>query len=249
MLNQPFFFLSFIIIALLVFLIQLLFISSLSFFLLPSLFTPTCVLRLIEEARHMSSLSITPEKVLTFTAPTEDFLCPLTANTYGVEFYQFTIRDVEQNKVLFEVGQAPDSAPDEDVQETLARAAQLTPEEAAAMRTIRYQFAPSFLRKHAVGAKLVFGINGDKPVPKFRMIERHYFRNCLIKSFDFEFGFCIPHSTNTWEAIYDMPRLNPEWEEAIIANPYETVSDSFYFVDNKLIMHNKAFYAYNGPER
>jgi len=28
--------------------------------------------------------------------------------------------------------------------------------------------------------------------------------------------------------------------------PYETRSDSFYFVDDKLIMHNKADYAYNG---
>ena len=28
--------------------------------------------------------------------------------------------------------------------------------------------------------------------------------------------------------------------------PYETRSDSFYFVDNKLVMHNKADYAYNG---
>jgi hypothetical protein len=30
----------------------------------------------------------------------------------------------------------------------------------------------------------------------------------------------------------------------MIANPYETRSDSFYFVDDKLIMHNKADYAY-----
>ena len=30
----------------------------------------------------------------------------------------------------------------------------------------------------------------------------------------------------------------------IINNPYCTRSDSFYFVDDKLIMHNKAEYAY-----
>ncbi|AYU80092.1 GMP phosphodiesterase [Leishmania donovani] len=196
----------------------------------------------------MSSSSVTPEQVLAFTAPTERFLCPLTANKYGVEFYQFTIRDIEQNKVLFEVGEAPDGSADGNVNDMLARVAQLSEEEAAAARTIRYRFAPSFLRKSAVGAKLVFGVNGDQPVPKFRMIERHYFRNVLIKSFDFEFGFCIPHSTNTWEAIYDMPSLNPEWEEAIVASPFEMASDSFYFVGNELIMHNKAYYAYDGEE-
>lgn len=34
----------------------------------------------------------------------------------------------------------------------------------------------------------------------------------------------------------------------MIENPYETRSDSFYFVDNKLVMHNKADYAYNGGQ-
>ncbi|AIN99579.1 hypothetical protein LPMP_272000 [Leishmania panamensis] len=196
----------------------------------------------------MSSSSVTPAQVLAFTAPTERFLCPLTANIYGIEFYQFTIRDIEQNKILFSIGESPNGAGDGNVRDMLARVAQLSEEEAAAVRTIRYRFAPSFLRKSAVGAKLVFGISGDAPVPKFRMIERHYFRNVLIKSFDFEFGFCIPHSTNTWEAIYDMPSLSPEWEEAIIANPFEAASDSFYFVGNQLIMHNKAYYAYDGEE-
>jgi len=28
-------------------------------------------------------------------------------------------------------------------------------------------------------------------IPNFRMIERHYFKNKLIKSFDFSFGFCV----------------------------------------------------------
>ncbi len=32
----------------------------------------------------------------------------------------------------------------------------------------------------------------------------------------------------------------------MIDNAYETRSDSFYFVDDRLIMHNKADYAYNG---
>lgn len=32
----------------------------------------------------------------------------------------------------------------------------------------------------------------------------------------------------------------------MIACPFETRSDSFYFVENHLIMHNKADYAYDG---
>lgn len=32
----------------------------------------------------------------------------------------------------------------------------------------------------------------------------------------------------------------------MIGSPFETRSDSFYFVDDELVMHNKADYAYNG---
>ena len=50
---------------------------------------------------------------------------------------------------------------------------------------------------------------GDQPVNKFRMIEKHYFKEKLLKCFDFEFGFCIPHSRNTVEHIYEFPQLTP----------------------------------------
>eukprot|EP00959_Pyramimonas_sp_CCMP1952_P468465 9493301-Pyramimonas_sp.AAC.1 len=76
------------------------------------------------------------------------------------------------------------------------------------------------------------------------MIERHYFRDTLIRSYDFTFGFCIPNSVNSWEAIYPVPELSEDRVQQMIANEYETTSDSFYFVDNKLVMHNKAAYKY-----
>jgi hypothetical protein len=34
--------------------------------------------------------------------------------------------------------------------------------------------------------------------------------------------------------------------DEMVNSPYETRSDSFYFVEDKLIMHNKADFAYNG---
>ena len=48
---------------------------------------------------------------------------------------------------------------------------------------------------------------GDQPM-KLRMVERHFFGNKLLKSFDFDFGFCIPKSTNTVEHIYEFPALS-----------------------------------------
>ena len=64
----------------------------------------------------------------------------------------------------------------------------------------------------------------------------------MVKSFDFEFGFCIPSSINTWDAVYSMPPLSEDLLNDMINNPFETKSDSFYFVNNRLIMHNKASY-------
>ena len=104
----------------------------------------------------------------------------------------------------------------------------------------------------------------------------------LIKSFDFEVGFCIPGSVNTWDAVYSLPALGEKLSKFrqynllshrillqqhcnaiflnfcassflshkyythtvndMIEHPFETKSDSFYFVDDRLIMHNKASY-------
>ena len=76
------------------------------------------------------------------------------------------------------------------------------------------------------------------------MIERHYFRDQLVKSFDFKFGFVPPNTRNSWDVIYDVPLLEDGLVNEMLAAPYETKSDSFYFVDDKLIMHNMAEYRY-----
>lgn len=51
---------------------------------------------------------------------------------------------------------------------------------------------------------------GDLEVKKFRMIERHYFHDRLLKSFDFEFGYLIPQTRNTMEHIYEFPELSKQ---------------------------------------
>lgn len=48
------------------------------------------------------------------------------------------------------------------------------------------------------------------------------------------------------EAIYDMPTLTEEEMEEMIANPWETKADCFYFAGGVLVMHNKAEFSYCG---
>ena len=171
-------------------------------------------------------------------------MCKLTANTYGIEFNSFRIRDYDTQEQLFEVVKDP-NMPSIDL-------SQIPPEMEDQVRCISYDFGAGFLDLEAIGTTLDFSV-GPREVEDFRMIERHYFRDFLIKSFDFTFGFCIPNSTNSWEAIYDVPELPPELVEDMINNPWETQSDSFYFVTNEygeehMVMHNKAKYAYSIPQ-
>ncbi|XP_020337828.1 protein unc-119 homolog B-like isoform X2 [Oncorhynchus kisutch] len=118
----------------------------------------------------------------------------------------------------------------------------------SAGRFVCYQFTTAFLRLRTVGATVEFTV-GARPLNSFRMIERHYFRDHLLKSFDFDFGFCIPNSRNTCEHIYEFPQLSESLVHQMVEHPYETKSDSFYFVDNRLVMHNKADYSYSGGRR
>ncbi|KAJ8275511.1 hypothetical protein COCON_G00072630 [Conger conger] len=183
----------------------------------------------------LSNSVITPEDVLGLQKITENYLCSPEENVYNIDFTRFKIRDMETSTVLFEITKPPATDKSGDKRD-------LDPN---AGRFVRYQFTPAFLRLRQVGATVEFVV-GDLPINNFRMIERHYFREQLLKSFDFEFGFCIPSSKNTCEHIYEFPPLSEDTMREMILHPYETQSDSFYFVDNKLVMHNKADYSYSG---
>jgi protein unc-119 len=175
---------------------------------------------------------ITPEYVSGLGEATDRFLCPLSANIYGIEFVYFKVRDLESGTVLFEVSNTEE---DEEAKEII---------EDDSVRTIKYHLGPEFLNLTALGSTIGFKV-GSKEVRNFRMIERHYYKSTLLKSFDFNLEFCIPGTMNTWEVIYEMPSIPEHTKAEMIAAPWETKSDSFYFVENKLIMHNKAEYNYS----
>ncbi|KAG8455813.1 hypothetical protein GDO86_001855 [Hymenochirus boettgeri] len=181
----------------------------------------------VAEEELLGLIDLRPEHVLGLSRVTENYLCKAEDNIYGIDFTRFKIRDLETSTVLFEISKpCPEQEEDEEVNTQL---------DASAGRFVRYQFTPAFLRLRKVGATVEFTV-GEKPVRNFRMIERHYFRERILKSFDFDFGFCIPNSRNTCEHMYEFPQLSEELIRLMIENPYETRSDSFYFVDNKLII-------------
>ena len=156
----------------------------------------------------------------------------MEANVYGIDFHYFKVRSLDEGaeQDLFGAGShEPIPSPQPAGEES---------------RVIRYNFGLQFLNFQTMGTTLDF-TNGEHPLHNFRMFERHYFRDQLLQSYDFEMPFVIPNTKNTWEMIYTKPWLNDEWKAALMGSPWETRSDSFYFVNNRLVMHNRAEYSFS----
>ena len=173
---------------------------------------------------------ITADYVKKLTYPADRFLCKIKDNWPKFKFGGFKIMDYDTKMVLVEV---PEQDQDEEISD----------EDTPLSRVIRYNLGPDFLKLRTVVLSLTFSI-GDQPIQNMEMVERHYFKGEVIRSYDFKFGFVIPNSTNTWDFTYDLPQLSPEKEEEIINNPWGVKSDSYFFADGKLIIHNRAIYSY-----
>ena len=68
---------------------------------------------------------------------TIDYLCPLEANIYNIEFTKFKIRDLDSEQTLFEVSKSSDDV------------------ESEPSRFVRYHFPSTFLDLRTIGATYV----------------------------------------------------------------------------------------------
>lgn len=125
----------------------------------------------------------------------------MDANVYGIEFISFVIKDYDSKRIIFKVER------DESASSSALAALRNQPGfDPDCLRKIDYRFDADVLSLPRVSTFLQFTV-GNNEVHKFRMIERHYFRGKLIKSFDFTFPFCMPKSKNMWESEYELPPL------------------------------------------
>ena len=176
------------------------------------------------------------------TQPTDKFLCKIKANVYALQFLKFEIKNSETGKVFYTHEQEvlPNSEmlinDDEYPLEMLAVLDE--------MRTIHYEFPEAFLRSKIVTSSIMFKI-GDKPIKDLIIVDRFYFKDKLIKSYEFKFPFCIPNSTNEWDYVYEFPELSNDLISQMISSPEETHSETFFFVGEEMILHNKALYSFS----
>ena len=101
-------------------------------------------------------------KVLTTPTPNATgFLCPLTANTFGFEFLNFTISDYDTKKVIFEVGRNNPTP--------LDVAVDFSSVGEDMYRKIKYTFSEDVLRLPKIQTSLIFSV-GPREATKVRKV-------------------------------------------------------------------------------
>jgi len=173
--------------------------------------------------------------------PSDKFLCKIKSNVYALQFLRFQIKNSETNQVFYTHEQEvlPNS-------EMLINDDDYPPEMLAVldqMRTIHYEFPEDFLRCKIITSSITFKV-GDLPIKDLVIVDRFYFKDKLIKTYEFKFPFCIPNSTNDWDYVYEFPALSNQQISEMINSPGETHSETFFFVGEEMILHNKALYGF-----
>ena len=170
------------------------------------------------------------------------FLCKLNANKYALQFLQFKLKNPDNNKVFV------DTEFEEHANEELLIEDEKYPPEVLKtfdeMRYVRYAFAQSFLKAKNLSCFLKFKV-GDQAVKNLVLIENHYFKGKRIAMYEFKLPFCSPNSKNQVEYVYEVPQLEDSIVQEILTKKLSTHSDTFFFADGEIIMHNKAEYTFD----
>lgn len=112
------------------------------------------------------------------------------------------------------------------------------------MRKKTYNFPISFLQQNFMSTYLKFKV-GDLEVKNLVLVENHFYKNHRIASYVFKFPYCAPNSVNSWQYVYELPKIKKEFIEDIKKNGTVTTSDTFFFVEGKMVMHNKSEYVFS----
>lgn len=173
--------------------------------------------------------NLTIEQMEKMTAPTSHFLVKLEDNKPGVRFNGFRLRDCESNEIIHEY--YPENMFELDY---------------FADHELEYQFPSKILKAKTLGSSLTLCV-GSQIVKNLVLAERHYIDGKLAANYSFKFPIFMPNSTNNVEFIYNVPKLDQTVLDKINQKkPVNARSDTFVFVEGKLIIHRRAKYVYLG---
>jgi hypothetical protein len=171
---------------------------------------------------------ITIDSVKAMTSSTPDFLVALEDNVYGIRFKGFKIRDVDTGEVFHDF-----------------QATDIYELDYFADHELEYQFPHCVLKATNIGSTLTLVV-GDNLVKDLFLIERHYIDDKLVANYEFSFPLFMPNSENNIEFMYPVPKLTDQSQKALQnGDDIYAKSDTFIFVDKKLIIHRRANYTYS----
>jgi hypothetical protein len=170
----------------------------------------------------------TLEGVRSMSVPSDKFFVNLEDNLYGIRFKGFKIRDVDTGEVFHDFTA-------EDIYQL----------DYFADHELEYIFPHILLKAKNIGSNLTLVV-GDQLVKDLNLIERHYINDKLVANYEFHFPIFMPNSENNIEFMYPVPKLSDETRKELDngENIYAR-SDTFIFVDKKLIIHRRANYTYS----
>jgi len=168
----------------------------------------------------------TPDDILSMKLPTDKFLVELKDNIFGIRFKGFKLRDCDSGEIFHNLET-------QNVYEL----------DHFASNILKYKFPLKILETKTLGSNLILVV-GDQLVKNLDLIERHYIDDELVANYKFNFPLFMPGTENSIEFIYKVPVLNEETIKQKSKKEINAKSDTFIFVDNKLIIHRRAEYVY-----
>jgi len=169
----------------------------------------------------------TVDSIMNMQSPAEKFFVKLSDNTYGIRFKGFKLRDCDTNEVFHEYIAS-------DIYEL----------DYFADHLLEYKFPHKLLRSKTLGSNLTLVV-GNNLVQKLTLIERHYIDDKLVASFRNDYPLFMPNSENNVEFIYPVPQLDEANKKKLQQEePIDAKSDTFIFVDGKMVIHRRAVYEY-----
>lgn len=171
--------------------------------------------------------TITLDEVLKMQEPTKEFLVKLEDNKPGVRFKGFKLRNMETGEVYHEYYPA-------DVYEL----------DYFADNELDYSFPNKILKAKTLGSTLQLVV-GNQVVKNLVLVERHYIDGKLAANYHFKFPLFMPNSQNSIEFIYNLPKFTDDVAKRMDKGESITAkSDTFIFVEGKLVVHRRAKYIY-----
>ena len=190
-----------------------------------------------------NGFEINPDYVKSLTSFTDSFLCDLDDNIFNIYFTKLIFKQIQNNsnkteKLLFELKNDSNNNINEEIKQKSKEIKDIYKNP----RMVRYHLDPDILDLN-MKLTLEYKNEGKKPL-SLKMIENHYHDNKLIMQFFHDFGFCIPHSVNQQDITY---KFNSHEIDKLSKSKssFEIKTDTFFFANEKLIIHNKTLFYFS----